>query len=161
MVAWLLISWLQVLYVGAFFLYSTSWMQPGCFEQGKLGEIRLHQRRPSVWHPKTVHWMNEWTLNPHPISKIAFLKIHIIDKHCSHIAISAIVKDTNECSCLSEFIIYSWISNSRKWSLAIPRCSISVCLSEFWSINSNRGLCHCPWISRRFINHLKGTCINV
>ena len=38
-------------------------------------------------------------------------------------------------SCLSEFIIYSCISNKRKCLLETHRDSISVCLSEVWSIN--------------------------
>ena len=43
-------------------------------------------------------------------------------------------------SCLSEFIIYSCISNKRKWFIRNPRDSISVCLSEFWPIISNCAL---------------------
>ena len=47
-------------------------------------------------------------------------------------------------SCLSEFIIYSCISNKRKWFIIeTPRDSISVCLSEFWSMNSNCALRYC------------------
>ena len=50
---------------------------------------------------------------------------------------------TSSNSCLSEFIVYSCISNKRKWFIRNPRDSISVCLSEFWPINSNCALRYC------------------